>query len=199
MAMVARAVRAAALAAALGGPVGADMISSEGLEPWEVCGLCHGLNGLSAMAKFPRLAGQKPAYIEKQLADFAGGRRTNDGGQMAAIATEIAAADYARVAAWFAGQTPPEPDAPQGDAVAGAAVWAARGCAECHHAGATPDGHVAPWLFAQHERYLRKQLTDFRDGWRDADPEGVMRARAAELSDADIAALAAYLAGTPRP
>ena len=189
----------AALAVAPAG-AGADMISKEGMAPWEVCGLCHGLDGLSATAKFPRLAGQKPAYIAKQIRDIRAGRRTNDGGQMSAIVTEIAAGDIPAIAAWFAGQTPPEPDRPGGDADRGAALFAERGCADCHGPGAAPPGDmVAPHLFAQHERYLAKQLADFREGRRANDPGGVMRARAGALSDAEIAALAAYLASRVRP
>ena len=53
-----------------------------------------GLDGISATAKFPKLAGQKKAYIEKQLSDFLAGNRTNDGGQMASIVTEIPPESY---------------------------------------------------------------------------------------------------------
>lgn len=179
-------------------PVPADMIDTEGMEPYEVCGLCHGLTGLSHSAKFPRLAGQRAAYIEKQLHDIRAGLRSNDGGQMSAIVTEVAEADIPTIAAWFAHQDAPEPDAPEGDATAGARLYAELGCAACHGAADPPEGLVPPRLFAQHERYLVKQLEDFREGRRGNDPGGVMRERAAGLDDAAIAALAAYLASTPR-
>ncbi|MEO1467810.1 MAG: c-type cytochrome [Pseudomonadota bacterium] len=192
----------------LAAPARGDMISTEGMEPWEVCGLCHGYTGLSATAKFPRLAGQKPAYIVKQLEDILDGRRTNEGGQMRAIVTEVDPADFAAIADWFATQDPPEPDAPDGDAAEGARLWAAMDCAACHGAGPVlpedapadaPEGLVAPHLTAQHERYLVKQLTDFREGRRTNDPGGVMQARVATLDDAAIEALAAFLAAEPRP
>jgi cytochrome c553 len=32
------------------------------------------------MARFPKLAGQRPAYIVKQVRDFRDGQRSNDGG-----------------------------------------------------------------------------------------------------------------------
>jgi cytochrome c553 len=196
----ARLLAAAALAAGLAGaPARSDMISTEGMEPWEVCGLCHGYTGLSATAKFPRLAGQDPDYVVKQLEDVAAGRRANDGGQMSAIVTEVAPEDYRAIAEWFAAQEPPEPDAPEGDAALGARLWTKNGCAGCHGLDAEPPGGlVAPRLAAQHERYLAKQLADFRDGRRSNDPGGVMRERAAALDDAAIAAISAYLAGTPR-
>ena len=43
--------------------------------------------------------------------------------------------------------------------------------------------------------YLAKQLRDFRDQVRTNDHNGVMQAVAADLSDDDAAALAAYAAG----
>lgn len=174
-----------------------DMIDTEGMEPWEVCGLCHGHTGLSATARFPRLAGQKAAYLEKQMADFAAGARTNEYGQMRSIITEVAPEDYPAIAAWFAGQDAPEPDPAEGDAAAGAAIWTDGGCAECHGIDAAPVP-TRPRLFAQHQGYIAKQLRDFREGDRANDPDGVMRARAADLSDEEIDALAAYIAQQAR-
>lgn len=188
----------AILLALLGGTfASADMISSEGLAPYEVCGLCHGLDGNSAMAKFPKLAGQKAAYIEKQLHDFRGGHRSNDGGQMQAIVTELAEADIPVVAAWFESQ--PAPLRVEGAISASAAQnFTSLGCAGCHTAPNPPPGLTVPHITAQHPAYLERQLKAFRDGDRQNDPEGVMRAVAAGLSDEAIAELAAYIASLPR-
>lgn len=174
------------------------MISTEGLEPWEVCGLCHGYEGLSAVAKFPQLAGQKADYIEKQLHDIAAGRRSNEGGQMRSIMTEVAKEDYGAIADWFASKEPPTPDAAEGDEVLGEQVWQKRSCGRCHGGVDAPGTLVVPHLTAQHERYLEKQLMDFRNGERTNDPYSIMRDQAASLSDRDIAALAAYLSSRPR-
>ena len=175
----------------------ADMISDEDMAPYEVCALCHGLDGLSAMDKFPRLAGQKPEYILKQINDFRDGRRHNDGGQMSDIVSELAPEEERVVAEWFSTQPHPIPTEISSNESDGAKLFEANGCGECH--GPTPpDGLTAPHVAAQHEAYLAKQLTEFRDGARDNDPEMVMRTRAADLSDEDIAALSAYLAGLPR-
>jgi hypothetical protein len=72
------------------------MIVTEGVQPWEICGECHGLDGVSPAARFPSLAGQRPAYIVKQVRDFRDGRRANDGDQMAANASDIGEADIAK-------------------------------------------------------------------------------------------------------
>src|SRR2546427_3313999 len=67
----------------------ADVIITEGMQPWETCAECHSLDGVSAMARFPKLAGQRPDYVAKQVRDFRDGRRQNDGGQMVATAAGI--------------------------------------------------------------------------------------------------------------
>lgn len=184
----ARALIAALLAAV---PGSADMISDEGMEPWEVCAMCHGLDGVSAMARFPKLAGQPAAYLEKQIQDFRAGRRTNDGGQMVSIAGELAEHEIPAVAAWFAGQPPPTPsDSPGPD---GATLYADAGCDSCHGSDA-----AVPYLTAQHAAYLAKQMRDFVDGRRDNAPKAAKPGRLADLAPREIDAIAAYLAATPR-
>ena len=42
---------AVALTAALALPAWADTLSTEGTPPWEMCGECHGLDGLGAVAR----------------------------------------------------------------------------------------------------------------------------------------------------
>src|SRR5262245_66333226 len=95
----------------------ADIIVTEGMQPWELCAACHSLDGISAMARFPKLAGQRAAYIVKQVRDFRDGRRSNDGGQMQASASDIEDDDLDKKAAYFAGLPPPPSDgtlAPKG-------------------------------------------------------------------------------------
>jgi cytochrome c553 len=183
----------------------ADMIDTSGLQPWEVCGLCHSLDGISPMSRFPKLAGQRKTYIEKQFRDFHTARRENDRGQMQAITTEVDLKDLPAIADYFS-SLPPPPAAAVEDAAnigdAEAIFRDGRGgipaCLSCH--GTTdPAMLLAPWLEAQHEDYLVKQLMDFRAGNRTNDPEGVMRTIAAQLSDKDVSDLAAYIAAQDRP
>lgn len=181
------------------------MIDTSGMEPWEVCGECHGLDGSSPSPRFPKLAGQPAAYLEKQIRDFVSGARANDGGQMQTVVTEIAAEDIARVAAYFAAL--PAPILLAGDDLpsTGQALLAASlieqgrqaeglpPCRSCHGLDAQ-----APSLEAQHGTYLAKQLREFRSGARANDPAGVMAAIARRLDESEIDALAAYLAAKPR-
>jgi len=194
------------LALASATPAAGDMIDYSGVKPWEHCALCHSLDGVSRMARFPKLAGQVPAYIEKQLMDFRAGRRTNDGDQMQASAVVIEEKDIPLVARYFGGLPPPPPaEAPAPAALNAAKALAESGdagrdlpaCLTCHGRDAAAAAG-APRIEAQHADYIAKQLRDFRSGERDNDPAKVMAGVAAKLSADEIAALAGYFASQER-
>lgn len=186
----------------------ADMIDTSGMATWEHCALCHSADGISRMAKFPKLAAQRPRYIAKQLRDFRAKRRHNDGGPMLTNAGLLSDEQIEEVAAYF-GALPPPPPA-DGDLDPRAAETGARlfrdgkpeagvpACARCH-TGAGTAGVLAPRITAQHAGYLLKQLTDFRSGARANDPDGLMRGVAAALTEKEISAVAAYVATLERP
>ncbi len=67
-----------------------------------VCGACHGPDGNSPNPLWPNLAGQKPAYIVKQLKDFKSGARKDP--VMAPMAAPLNAQDMENLAAFFASQ-----------------------------------------------------------------------------------------------
>ena len=64
------------------------------------CALCHGPEGESASAVYPRLAAQHPDYLQKQLRDFRDGRRVSD--PMSEMAKDLKDDDIAALAAFFA-------------------------------------------------------------------------------------------------
>lgn len=193
-------------------PCHASGLGYDGPPAQEICALCHSLDGVSRMSKFPRLAGQKAHYIEKQLADFLGRERNNDGGQMSAIVTEIEPEQFKDVAAYFAGLTPP-PLVPldEGEETAPSIVALVfdgdpgRGipaCASCHLSdlieNPAPESASAPYLTSQHADYIAKQLRDFRSGERTNDRTNTMTIIAKALDEREIDGLAAYLASLPR-
>src|SRR6478672_5763877 len=57
-----------------------------------LCPMCH-LGGFVGQNEIPRVAGQWPQYIKKQLADFKARRRTNDAGNMTSIAATLSDTD----------------------------------------------------------------------------------------------------------
>jgi cytochrome c553 len=71
-----------------------------------VCAACHGLDGNATAPNIPKLAGQYPEYLQKQLLAFQDGpdghpRRVN--ATMGPIAATLSTTDIANVAAYYAG------------------------------------------------------------------------------------------------
>ena len=57
-----------------------------------LCPMCH-LGGFVGQNEIPKVAGQSPEYVRKQLHDFKERRRTNDAGSMTSIARTLSDAD----------------------------------------------------------------------------------------------------------
>ncbi|MBR85325.1 MAG: cytochrome C [Rhodospirillaceae bacterium] len=183
----------------------ADMIDTSGLQPWEACALCHGIDGVSRMAKFPRLAAQPEGYLAKQLQDFRSAHRQNDDNVMMDNAALLSPTQVRIVARYFSEQEAPGPiDSTEATAhAAGGALFNAgrprenlSACASCHVEGDPAANY--PAITAQHPSYIEKQLRDFKEGRRQNDPDGVMQRVAAKLSAQDITAVAAYAGSLPR-
>lgn len=64
-----------------------------------VCAACHGAAGVSVSDAIPNLAGQRVAYLERQLKALKDGSRKNE--LMNAIAAQLSNDDIANVAAFF--------------------------------------------------------------------------------------------------
>ena len=65
-----------------------------------VCAACHGANGISVSKRFPNLAAQRGAYIEKQLKAFKSQKRKH--AIMSAVASQLGNTAMADVAAFYA-------------------------------------------------------------------------------------------------
>ena len=65
------------------------------------CGGCHGANGISAVPTYPNLAGQKEAYLIKQMKAFKDKTRIDP--TMNAMAAPLSDADMANISAYYAG------------------------------------------------------------------------------------------------
>jgi cytochrome c553 len=63
------------------------------------CSGCHGANGISANPLWPNLAGQKEAYLVKQLKAFRDGARSDP--MMTPMAKPLSGADIENLAAYF--------------------------------------------------------------------------------------------------
>ena len=65
-----------------------------------MCAACHGANGISMIEAYPNLAGQKEAYLVKQLKAFKNGTRKDP--VMAPMAMPLSDADMENLAAYYA-------------------------------------------------------------------------------------------------
>jgi len=173
----------------------------------QVCAACHGPDGNSTAPANPKLAAQHPEYLAKQLANFkpsAGGKPAErENAIMAGFAAALSPDDMRNVAAFYAAQKLIPEKARNKDTIelgqrifrAGIAERGVAACAGCH--GPRGEGIPAqfPALAGQYADYIDAQLRAFRSGARANDPNRMMRMTAARLSDAEIKAVADYIAG----
>ena len=66
-----------------------------------LCPMCH-LGGFVGQNEIPKVAGQYPEYIVKQLQDFKAKRRTNDAGNMTSVAGTLSDADIENLSHYIA-------------------------------------------------------------------------------------------------
>jgi cytochrome c553 len=85
------------IALASGGALASE--SAAGKEKSKVCAACHGPEGNSASAEFPRLAGQHYDYLVKALKDYRSGARKNP--IMAPQAAKLSDRDIADLADFY--------------------------------------------------------------------------------------------------
>ena len=160
------------------------------------CSLCHGLEGESASPVFPRLAGQHPEYIAKQLADFQSGRRK---GAMNDQAKDLSEDDMRALGAYF-GRKPPLAYPVRDEDLAGVGRYVYQkgisfsgvaACASCH--GPKGEGTVQlPRLAGQHAVYIEAQLKEFDKRERTND-NAVMHAIASKLTALESRAVSVYI------
>ena len=65
-----------------------------------MCAACHGTAGISAVPMYPNLAGQKEAYLAKQLKDFKSGKRNDP--TMKGMVASLSDEDMDNLAAYYA-------------------------------------------------------------------------------------------------
>ncbi len=184
---------AALLAAATAGDALAQD-ARRGAELATSCLQCHGVNGRSQMPDIPSLAGQPADFITIQMILLREGLRNAPA--MAPFAAGKSDQDIQDIAAWFATLPPGPPDDRRArDAAlfaAGQALSGPRHCATCHVSDYGGRNQI-PRIAAQREEYLLHAMTQYRDGLR-AGPDTQMNGAVMGLSNADLAALAHYLA-----
>lgn len=167
------------------------------------CVACHGEDGRGmGELGYPRLAGMPQSYLLAQLRAFRLGTRQSS--VMERIAKALNEQEMEMVVAYYARLEVPDTSRPLQDAAAGqlgkrlvtVGKWdqGTPACVRCHGHDAQGVAPAFPRLAGQHASYLKKELHRWQDGQRHNDPVGLMQAVAESLDDAEIDAVANYLA-----
>ncbi len=215
-----------AAAQPFGGPAGPPGYQSDAAPPGnpaqgrqvvkDYCANCHGADGNSTDPKYPKLAGQNPAYLYQQLQAFKSGIRRNQ--DMTTALADLSGADAADAVSFYSEQPRrPDPVKDPGLAAQGARIFVeASGypgipsCAACHGGGGGRGMSMmgggmmgggmmgggamgpVPNLNGQHAAYILDQLNRFATGER---PDGIMNRIAGMLNQPQRRAVAEYLSG----
>lgn len=164
-----------------------------------VCAACHAVDGNSVVTLNPKLAGQHPEYLQKQLTEFKSGKRAN--AVMSGMAAGLTDDEMKDLAAYFSakkltlGQASKNGSGSLGEKIyrAGNAATNVPACAACHGPAGAGIPKQFPRLHGQHADYTLAQLKTFRTGERANAP--MMMAIAAKMTDAEMAAVADYIQG----
>ena len=146
---------------------------------------CHGIEGYKnayPMYSVPELRGQNAEYLAIALHGYRDGDRAHI--TMHSQTETLSDQDMADAAAFLAGK----PLVSSGKA-AGTPPQAAQLCVSCHGPDGVAVAPIYPSLAGQHEDYIVRALDEYKHGGR---KNLVMKQFASNLSDADIAAVAAY-------
>lgn len=171
----------------------------------QVCAACHGADGNAPTPANPKLAGQHPDYLYKQLVNFVPKQGAKEAERanaiMAGMAAGLSDADRRDLSAYYAKQPLKPSLARNKDLVTlGQNIW--RGgiaekqvpaCAGCHGPAGAGIPAQYPRLGGQWADYTESQLTQFRAGTRRNNAQ--MMTISARLSDTEIKAVSDYIAG----
>lgn len=165
----------------------------------QVCVACHAADGNSTIAENPKLAGQHPEYLIKQLQEYKSGKREN--AIMVGFASTLSDDDMRNIAYWLASQKPAPGVAVNKDTIrlgeriyrGGIADRQIAACAGCHSPNGAGIPSQYPRLAGQHAVYTETQLKAFREGIRHNNAQ--MTGVAAKINDREIKAVSDYIAG----
>lgn len=164
------------------------------------CVACHGADGNSTEPRYPKLAGLQPEYIYKQLNDFKAGKRQSE--IMAPIVAVLNPEDFANLAAYYSAQKA-APGAVKDAKLAeqGKKIYhegkpdvGVPSCSGCHYDKGEGTSRF-PRIAGQHAEYTYQQLKAFKEARRENDRGLAMQSVALNMSDADMRAVAEYVAG----
>lgn len=154
------------------------------------CENCHGDGGNSIKPDVPNLAGQSPYYLLRQLREFSTTQRKSNEFKKRLV-NVMTPAEKISMVVFYAGQEVTfKPSSNPALAKRGGELYA-KGCAECHEndgRGTSDYSRIA----GQQTGYLTTSLKGYRDGTGPR-MDREMAAKVKPMTDADIAALVAFV------
>ncbi len=164
-----------------------------------VCMACHTADGSRGVPANPILQGQHAEYLVKQLTEFKAGKRKS--AIMQGFAATLSEDDMRHVAAFYGSKKAKPGFARDKDSVAqgeqiyrgGIAARQVPACAGCHGPNGAGIPAQYPRMGGQHGEYVEAQLLAFRSSARGNSAQ--MMAIAGKMNDAEIKAVADYIAG----
>ncbi len=184
-------------------PGKADLINGKKLAE-EACVSCHAADGNSAIAKYPRLAGQHPVYAYLQAIAIKNGTRVSGNTEEMKSSPFVLTKtdkDMWDAVSYYATQIPKQGESePKPEMMVlgkkiyrgGKAEIKLPSCASCHGPNGAGIPQIFPRISSQQAAYIDSQLKDFRSGKRQ---HPMMDPIASRLSDSEIAAVANYVQG----
>jgi cytochrome c553 len=176
------------------------------------CAGCHGQDGNSAIASFPKLAGLGEKYLTAQLRHIKAGERVIV--EMTGLLDYMSDQDLQDMAAYYnskniqisgakeitlIGMNDPQKVLELGENLyrAGNLKTGVAACVACHSPSGKGNGPAGyPALGGQYAEYTEKQLLAYRSGERNSGANAkIMQGVAKALSDKEIKALANYISG----
>ena len=176
------------------------------------CAGCHGQDGNSAIASFPKIAGLGEKYLTAQLRHIKAGERVIV--EMTGLLDYMSDQDLQDMAAYYnskkiqisgakeitlTGINDPEKVLEMGENLyrAGNLKTGVAACIACHSPSGKGNGPAGyPALGGQYAEYTEKQLLAYRNGERNSGANAkIMQGVAMALSDKEIKALANYISG----
>ena len=196
---------AAALLLALSPAVSWAADAAAGQAAYAVCAACHGQNGEgNAALNAPKLAGQEPWYLERQLAAYNSGMRGTKPGdmygmQMRPMANTVSSPEaVANLIAYISAlDAKPAETTVAGDPAVGKALYTV--CAACHGQAAEGLEQMGgPKLAGQSDWYLVRQIQNYKKGLRGYHPQDTFGRQMAPMvatlaDDAAINNVVAYI------
>jgi len=173
----------------------------------QACAACHGADGNASIPNYPKLAGQHPKYLVKQLQAFQSKKRDN--AIMSSQVANLKLQDMEDIAAYYAkqkttlGAATDQKKRELGERIYrggnnAKGIAACMGCHSPNGAGNPPANF--PALSGQNAAYVVQSLKDYKEGkTRALDPNDdsgkMMRDIAKRMSDAEMEAVAHYISG----